>query len=71
MYKIRTEVIDRARERLGADSDEKLAHALGMSLGTITRARRGEQPSFATAIKLLEAAGASVSGVQRIDKTAA
>lgn len=66
-YRIRPEVIDRAREQLGLDSDEKLGAALGVTGGTISRIRRGETPSFATAIRLLNAAGAPLTGIARVD----
>ncbi|WP_420100144.1 helix-turn-helix domain-containing protein [Corynebacterium sp.] len=55
-YRIRPEVIDRARERLGCTSDEKLAVRLGMTAATIGRVRRGESPSLGTTIALLNAA---------------
>lgn len=70
-YRLRPEVIDRARERLGVTSDEKLAAELKVTAGTISRIRRGESPSFATAIRLLEAAGSPVSGVVRYEQPAA
>lgn len=70
-YRIRPEVIDRARERMSLTSDEQLAHKLGVSGGTISRIRRGETPSFITAIRLLDAAGAPLTGVARTESPAA
>lgn len=62
---IAAEVVDQARARTGCTSDEQLAVKLGVSGGTIARIRRGAQPSFATAIRLLEAAGTTVAGVRK------
>jgi|GEM_PF-2719474 len=71
-YKLRPEVIDRARDRCGCTSDEQLAVKLGLASGTLSRIRRGETPSFITAIRLLDAADAGIpAGVQRIDKDSA
>lgn len=55
-YKIRPQVLDKIRALNGFTSDEQLAHEMGLSLGTISRIRRGAEPSFKTAIRLLEAA---------------
>lgn len=70
-YYIRAEVIDLARERLGLSSDEQLAHELKVTSGTISRMRRGESPSFATGIKVLDAAGIGIHGIVRNDPLAA
>lgn len=70
-YHMRPEVIDKARERLGFTSDEQLAVHLGVSSGTITRVRKGETPSFATAILLLDAAGVTLAGIVKNDRLAA
>ena len=60
-YRISPEVVDKARERLGLSSDEKLAVRLGISTGTISRVRRGETGvNFSTGILLLNAAGVAV-----------
>lgn len=59
-YRLRPEVIDRARDRLGCTSDEQLAGRIGVASGTIRRARAGDSPSFATAIKILDAAGVDI-----------
>lgn len=55
-YMIRPQVLDKIRALHGFTSDEQLAHEMGLSLGTVSRIRRGAEPSFRTAIKLLEAA---------------
>ncbi|MFT4088255.1 MAG: helix-turn-helix transcriptional regulator [Gordonia sp. (in: high G+C Gram-positive bacteria)] len=71
-YKVRPEVIDRARERLDCTSDEQLAVKIGVASGTIRRIRSGDTPSFITAIKLLDASGVGIPvGVQRIDQIGA
>lgn len=67
-YRLRPEVIDRARDRLNLTSDEQLAVHIGVSSGTIRRIRAGETPGFATALKLLDAADCGIpAGIQRID----
>lgn len=65
-YRLRPTVIDLARERLGCTSDEQLAVRLGIASGTIARIRRGEVPSFPTAIRLLDAADVSLVGVEAV-----
>lgn len=70
-YRIRPEVLDRARERHGMTSDEQLAAHIGVASGTIHRIRRGETPSFATAILLLDAAGVTLAGIERTERAAA
>lgn len=70
-YYIRPETIDLARERLGVSSDEQLAQKLKVTSGTISRMRRGESPSFATGIKVLDAAGVGIHGIVRNDPIAA
>ncbi|WP_327083224.1 helix-turn-helix domain-containing protein [Mycolicibacter heraklionensis] len=65
-YRLRPQVIDRARDRHNCSSDEQLAVKLGMASGTLARIRRGDNPSFVTAIRLLEAADMPLSGIQRI-----
>ena len=40
-YKIRPQVLDKIRALHGFTSDEQLAHGMGLSLGTISRIRRG------------------------------
>lgn len=67
-YRIRPEVLDRARELLDCSSDEQLAVRLGIAGGTITRVRRGESPSLSTAIMLMDAADVDKIhvGAQRI-----
>lgn len=67
-YILRPEVIDEARKRFGVTSDEKLAAKLNLSSGTVQRARRGKELQFTTAIKLLRAAGAELSGVMFVPK---
>lgn len=66
MYRIRPEVIDQARQRLGVTSDEQLAARLGMTGGTVSRYRRGRGHSFDNAVRILDAAGMPVSGVERV-----
>ena len=67
-YRLRPEVIDRARDRLDCTSDEQLAVKLGMASGTLARIRRGETPGFGTAIKLLDAADCGLpAGIQRVE----
>lgn len=70
-YRLRPEVLDRVRERHGLTSDEQVAHLIGVSAGTVHRIRRGETPSFATAIKLLNEAGMTLAGIQKIKTPAA
>lgn len=70
-YRLRPEVIDTARANLGVHSDEQLAARLGLTSGTISRARRGESPSFITVIKILDAAGAPISGIEETAATGA
>lgn len=65
-YRIRPEVIDIARRNLGATSDEQLGARLGLTGGTVSRVRRGETPSFVTAIKILDAAGAPLEGIAKV-----
>lgn len=60
-YRVRPEVIDRARERLDVSSDERLAARLGITAATIGRVRRGEQPSLPVAVNLLRAAAVSMT----------
>ncbi|PXY04354.1 hypothetical protein [Corynebacterium striatum] len=67
-YILRPEVIDEARKRFGVTSDEKLAAQLNLSAGTVQRARRGKELQFTTAIKLLKAAGAELSGIKYVPK---
>lgn len=55
-YKINPALLDKIREDRGIPSDEKLAHYLGISLGTIRNIRAGEKPSWRTAIRVMEAA---------------
>lgn len=55
-YALRPQVLDKIRADHGLSSDEHLARELKLSLGTISGIRRGRTPSFATAIKILEAA---------------
>lgn len=70
-YILRPEVIDEARKRFGVTSDEKLASQLNLSAGTVQRARRGKELQFTTAIKLLKASGAELSGVMFVPKAEA
>lgn len=70
-YRIRPEVIDRARERTGCTSDEQLAARIGVTGGTIHRIRHGATPSFITAIRLLNEAGVPLTGIARTEDTAA
>lgn len=66
-YRVITEVLDLARERLNVSSDEKLAVAIGVSGATIARIRRGAVPHFDTAMTLLEEAGLlPVPGIERV-----
>lgn len=55
-YQIRPQVLDKIRADRGLSSDEHLARELDLSLGTVSGIRRGRQPSFATAMKLIQAA---------------
>lgn len=65
-YKIRPEVIDKARERGGFTSDEQLAASLGVTTNTVLRARQGQGLHFSTGILLLHAAGISIPlGVEK------
>ena len=71
-WRIRPEVIDRARDRLGETSDERLAVRLGMTGTTLSRIRSGAQPSLPNAVSLLRAASVSVeAGLVPADKPAA
>lgn len=58
-YSINVKLLDKIREEQGLSSDEKLARFLNLSLGTIHGLRAGRQPSFATAIRLMDAANVS------------
>lgn len=55
-YKINPALLDKIRENENLSSDEKLAHHLGISLGTIRNIRAGEKPSWQTAVQVMEAA---------------
>ena len=55
-YSIKPHLLDKIRENKGISSDEKLAHYLGLSLGTIQLLRNGSQPSLPTLIKVMVAA---------------
>lgn len=72
-YKIRPQVLDKIRALYDLNSDEQLAREMGLTLGTVSRIRRGYEPSFRTAIKLLEAAQITDirAGVQHEQTTAA
>lgn len=71
-YRLRPEVIDRARERLGETSDERLAVRLGMTGTTMSRIRGGSQPSLPNAVSLLHAADVPMEiGLERTTSTAA
>lgn len=63
IYYLTPQTIDQARARTGCASDEQLAAYLGVSGGTVARARRGHQPSFTTGLLILKAAGADVTGI--------
>lgn len=65
-YKIRPQVLDKIRALHGFTSDQQLADFMGMSLSTISNIRRGGEPKFSTAIRLLDAAEISTirAGVQ-------
>ncbi|APT90478.1 hypothetical protein CSPHI_04850 [Corynebacterium sphenisci DSM 44792] len=69
-YRVRPEVVDRARERLDVSSDERLAARLGVTAATISRIRRGEQPSLPVAVDLLHAAAVSMTaGLEPVPPT--
>ncbi len=67
-YRIKPALIDQIREARGVSSDEAVAASVGISLGTVSRIRRGFDVKLATAIKLMEAAGVTdiKSAVQAI-----
>lgn len=56
-YRINPALIDRIRENRGLHSDEAAAASVGISLGTMSRIRRGFDVKLGTAIKLMDAAG--------------
>lgn len=56
-FRINPELIDRIREIRGLQSDEAAAASVGISLGTMSRIRRGYDVKLGTAIKLMHAAG--------------
>lgn len=55
-YRLKPELLDKIRTNKGLSSDEKLAHYLGLSTGTIRLLRAGNQPSLSTAIRVMNAA---------------
>lgn len=64
MIRLNPEVLDTAREQRGFTSDEQLAAALGLSVGTIRNLRAGRtSPSLHTVIKIARLAGVPVEGL--------
>lgn len=55
-YKVKPELLDKIRVDKDLSSDEKLAHYLGLSLGTVRLLRAGSQPSLQTVIRVMNAA---------------
>ncbi|WP_257202321.1 helix-turn-helix domain-containing protein [Corynebacterium cystitidis] len=57
--RIRTKVLDKIRDEQELTSDEKLAHHLGLSLGTIQGLRKGRTPTLPTLVRIMDAANIS------------
>lgn len=55
-FQIRPEVLDKIRVEQGLNSDEALAHHLGLTLGTIHGLRKGRTPSVPTLVRVMDAA---------------
>lgn len=70
-YTLRPEILDTIRHNRGLTSDEHLARELNLSLGTISGIRRGRQPSLATALRVMDAAGVTDLRAAFIETTAA
>ncbi|MBV7302916.1 helix-turn-helix transcriptional regulator [Corynebacterium sp. TAE3-ERU2] len=68
-YVIRPQIIDKIRSDRGLTSDEAVAREINVSLGTIQNIRHGRQPSFATAMRLIEAANVTDirAAIARVD----
>ncbi|MBA1834135.1 hypothetical protein [Corynebacterium wankanglinii] len=55
-FQIRPEVLDKIRVEQDLNSDEALAHHLGLSLGTIHGLRKGRTPTVPTLVRVMDAA---------------
>lgn len=55
-FQIRPEVLDKIRAEQDLNSDEALAHHLGLSLGTIHGLRKGRTPTVPTLVRVMDAA---------------
>ena len=56
-WRIKPEVIDKIRLSNNLQSDEHVARKVGVSLGTVSRVRRGYDVRLDPAVKMMRAAG--------------
>ncbi len=66
-YRLRREVIDRAKDRLGCTTDQQLSDLTGVIPSQISRARHGTV-GLRTCLALMEAAGIESinAGIQKV-----
>lgn len=69
-YAIRPAVLDKIRVDNNLSSDEQLANHLGLTLGTISRIRRGYTPNVPTLVKIMQAAHVTHIDASLIEKSA-